>query len=312
MEGDQMYQNFGMVNAADEKEYNRLYTAWNANNTTAEQLYQHEYQQYRDSKQDALSAAGLQLQENNQVFNQWQAQVNNALNYAQMQNSDYWNQAQLDEDKRQFDLSLAEDQRQFNAQMAYKKSSNGGGGNPEHVKLTNAEVTTLVNKFKEAQGGDAGYEAAYGYLSAIGKSDIDPGVIDSILGSVKKGFSDTQRDSLRNVYIGNGGGDAGKSGTHSYIDSDNGEYWYYDDKMLEDLYSQWDKEITVDQHNWTIKEDNKDKTWFFNNNGKNDVYVNNYGVELTTDQLRTALEGTDLSEKEKEAWIKKLRSQSKK
>jgi hypothetical protein len=156
MEGQEMYNQLGMLNNADATEYERNYNAWNANFSNAQQMYAQEYGRWQDSVNNAYNSANLQMQESGQLFDQayntynavqndastkyaqeyqkWADEVNNALNYAQMQNSDYWNTKEFNESQRQFDASMAmddaqfkasmaQDQAQFNAQMAYKQVS---------------------------------------------------------------------------------------------------------------------------------------------------------------------------------------------
>lgn len=113
MESEDLYNKLGMLNTADDKEFNRTYTAWDANFRNWTQLYDMEYTQWRDSVSNALSAAGLELNENGQIFNQassaysalndnantqysrdysqYRDNKSDAFNVASLENSDYWN-----------------------------------------------------------------------------------------------------------------------------------------------------------------------------------------------------------------------------
>lgn len=143
MEGDEMYRQYSMLSEADDKEYNRNVTAYDATYQHRNQLYNEAYTQYRDSKSDAFSTANLQLSEHGQnvsdaynyysassdyadtlysrEYSKWSDEVNQAMQYAQMLNSDYWSQTNFDESVRQYEKSFAEDQRQFNENLAEQK-----------------------------------------------------------------------------------------------------------------------------------------------------------------------------------------------
>lgn len=112
MDTDNAYRKYGMLSDADDREFNRTYTAWNANNQTWQELYNQEYGQYRDSVSNALQSAGLQLNESNAIYDrlqgaynatqnfsdslynreygQYKDELSQAFNLAQMENSDYW------------------------------------------------------------------------------------------------------------------------------------------------------------------------------------------------------------------------------
>lgn len=114
MDLENEYSKLGMLNNADDKEYNRLYNSYQANFQNWTQKYDMEYNQWRDSVNIALQAAGLELDESNSIFDrlstaysasnsfsdslyereygQWRDSVSNAFNLASMENSDYWKQ----------------------------------------------------------------------------------------------------------------------------------------------------------------------------------------------------------------------------
>jgi hypothetical protein len=111
-EGDELYRQLDMYNAADEKDYGRMMNAYEATGTYRDRLYNEAYQQFRDSKSDAFASANLQLSEHGQLsndalnlynayvneadkmyereFQKWDSEVRNAMQYAQMLNSDWW------------------------------------------------------------------------------------------------------------------------------------------------------------------------------------------------------------------------------
>ena len=102
MEGQEMYQQLAMLSDADAREYERTFNAWSANNANAQQMYANEYSAWQDQVSTALSMAGLELQEQGQLFDQ---------SYAMM--------------------SLEQDQRQFDTEMAYRYLSDMQGATQE-------------------------------------------------------------------------------------------------------------------------------------------------------------------------------------
>lgn len=137
-EGDEMYKQLNALGEADAKEYDRNLQAWNANFSNAQQMYQNEYTTWSDGIKNAIQQAGLQLDENGQMYN-------NLFNYIGLLNDDYWKGTQFDESVRQFNLGydldvskfnegirqfdlgyaldrdkFAESQRQFNSELGYK------------------------------------------------------------------------------------------------------------------------------------------------------------------------------------------------
>ena len=145
MEGEEMYNQLAMLNQADATEYQRLYDSWNANFSNAQNMYNQEYGAWRDGVSNAISSAGLQLNEYGQLFdqaysaynavadnaqtmyqneyNKWAEEVNNAYQYAQLANSDYWDTQNFIEEQRQFNANLAQQQEEFKQEMAYKNAS---------------------------------------------------------------------------------------------------------------------------------------------------------------------------------------------
>lgn len=135
MEGDEMYRQLGMLTDADDREYNRNITAYDATYQHRNRIYDEAYSMYRDSKSDAFATANLQLSNRGQQisaafdyynatsnqantlyereYTKWSDEVNQAMQYAQLLNSDYWSQTNFDEGVRQYEKTFAEDVRQF-------------------------------------------------------------------------------------------------------------------------------------------------------------------------------------------------------
>lgn len=181
MEGQEMYNQLAMLNEADATEYGRIYNAWNANNTYAQQLYQQEYGEYSD-------------------------EVNNAFNLAQFVNSNYWNEkqyiAQLAKaggDSTDYD-ALTEAQIKTlqnvwnnaeNEDVAMQRIesylSAWGKDNVDYnslmgviddyeptnySQLSNTDITKLEEVYLSAGGGESGMLAVDNQLTLIGKNNL--------------------------------------------------------------------------------------------------------------------------------------------
>lgn len=164
MEGEEMYNQLGMLNQADATEYERLYNSWNANFTNAQNMYQNEY-------------------------SSWQDTINNAFNVAGMQNSDYWNNkdlgykySALQQDQKQFEANMAMNEKEFNA----KYDVNGDGVvdakdkevAPEEVKLESPS-SDIVNAAKKIYL-EKGEEEYLKWLETL-PENIDLNELDSIV-----------------------------------------------------------------------------------------------------------------------------------
>ena len=146
MEGDELYRQLDMYNAADDKEYNRNVTAYDATYQHRNRVYDESYQQFRDSKSDAFGFANLEMAEYGQrvsdaynyyniasneadkqyqrEYSAWQDSVNQAWQMMNMENSDWWNQTNFDEGVRQYEKTFDENVRQFNENQAFQDKWN--------------------------------------------------------------------------------------------------------------------------------------------------------------------------------------------
>lgn len=98
-EGEEMYKELAMLSEADAQEYARLVDSWNANNSTAQQMYGQEYQKWAD-------------------------EVSHAMSLAQIMNNDWWNEQNFNESQRQFDAQLKASQSR--ASSGSTKTISGG------------------------------------------------------------------------------------------------------------------------------------------------------------------------------------------
>ena len=117
-EGEEMYQQFGMLSTLDEQEYNRNITAYDSTFQYRNQKYNEAYTQFRDYKSDLVSIGNLQLNEYGQrvnaassyynaiadysdsmysrEYNSWLDSVNQATEMIKLYNNDYWEDTKLD------------------------------------------------------------------------------------------------------------------------------------------------------------------------------------------------------------------------
>lgn len=124
MEGDEMYRQLDMLNAADETEYGRMLNAYDVTSQYRNQMYNEAYQQHRDGISDAFASANLQINEHGQLvsdaatiynanseyantlyereYTKWADEVSQAMKYAEMLNSEYWNQKTFDQNDDHF------------------------------------------------------------------------------------------------------------------------------------------------------------------------------------------------------------------
>lgn len=225
MEGDEMYRQYSMLSAEDDKEFNRNVTAYDATYQHRNRMYDEAYTQYRDSISDAFATANLQISEHGQLvsdaynyynaasnyadslyereYNKWSDDVSLAYKYAEMLNSDYWNETKLDYQKdrdavadSQWEKQFAETKRVNDAQIAKMKSSgSGGSGGSGSYKLSTTEINAISKAYNDAGGGEKGIEAAMNVLAGLGKAPQN----------------EAQADVVYNI-LGTSGGSDGKSG----------------------------------------------------------------------------------------------------
>jgi hypothetical protein len=217
MEGEEMYNQLAMLNEADAKEYGRLYDAWSANYTTAQDMYKNAYTEWNDTVNNAISSANLQLNEHGQLvddaykaytavqdhaqtlynneYTQWADMVTNAQTYAKMANSDYWSTQNFIEGQRQFNASLSQKASQFAEDMAYKEKALQQDDEQFYAKMvadkspesvTTEPTETQMKKALEAYN-TGGEEALMQYVDSL-PTDIDIDAIDKyIFGDEKSG-----------------------------------------------------------------------------------------------------------------------------
>ena len=286
MEGQEMYDQLAMLNAADAAEFERMYDSWNANFGNAQQMYQNEYSAWQDSVNNAYNSASLQLQEHGQLYDEayntyaavqnnadtlyaqeyqkWADEVANAMSYAGLANSNYWNTENFNESVRQFNESMAQQKYEFSQEMAYRNASlaqdqaqflynagiNGSSGLKEPSETQMQKALEAYNT-----GGD---EALDQYVDSL-PSDIDRNII----------------------------------GEYIY-GSENSTGYGVPPLQLQD---------------WLI-EDDTDNWGFVGGDDNDDTYTFRDDIK-SFKELKELIQNTDLSDEEKEAFLNMLREQSK-
>lgn len=210
MEGQEMYDQLGMLRDADATEYGRLYDAWNVNNTNAQNLWAQEYGAWQDGIANAYNMGNLQLNEQGMMFDQastlWeqdykktQAELDNAYRYDALKQDDEHHKASLEQDDEHFKTNLAEERSQFVAK--YDVNGDGKVDSKDQAVAESGydftEVTQTLYDIWEREGADS----AMTYLDSLGIPEGDP-FGDRVTEFIKKniGFADEEAGIL------NGGG----------------------------------------------------------------------------------------------------------
>ena len=281
MEGDEMYRMLGMYTDADDREYNRNVTAYDATYQHRNQMYNEAYTQYRDTKSDAHAMANLELNEHGQrvsdaynyynatsnnantlydrEYTNWADEVNQATQYAQMQNNDYWNQTNFDEGVREYEKSFAEQQRQYNESLAEQKR--------QHNEQMSYNWETLNRKNSGGDGDGNDLKIPSDISSKASKFKTDAERADYLDGLVESG----------------------------YISQEQADY-LYETNMLNSQKPYEERTWTMSSKgglNWGLGID------------KNGKVEDEYGNEYTLGQLWDEMSKT-MGEDEAETWIKKL------
>ena len=210
-EGQELYNQVSMLGQADQNEYNKGLNALNSTMDWRNELYQEEYSAFRDHKTDLYNIGNLQATEWNaktdafynsyniasneyesaykKEWDNWQQDVNTALQFIDIYNTDAWSQKNFDEDVRQFDLNYAQDVREFNYSIG--DTNNDGVVSDEEkaamnttysyddkgnvVKGTNSKLKVASQEHKQGAVeayNNGGTEALNKYLNEL-PDDID-------------------------------------------------------------------------------------------------------------------------------------------
>ena len=217
MEGDDLYRQLDMLVGADEREYSRNVTAYDATYQHRNQMYNEAYQQFRDAKNDAYNIANLKLSEHGQLvndaynyfnasadyantlyereYNKWADEVNQAMMWAQMLNSDWWKQTEFGEGVRQYEQNFAEQQRQYNQNYNLDMDKFN-----ETVRQYNENLAEEQRQFAEKLAYDDKWnQAELGYKYSALKQDQDQ--FDATMEYNKTKNSGGKSDSPKSGYV---------------------------------------------------------------------------------------------------------------
>ena len=306
MEGEEMYNQLAMLNQADTTEFQRLYDSWGANFSSAQNMYQNEYNSWRDGVSNAISSAGLQLNEYGQIFdqtysaynavagnaqtlyqneyNKWADEVANAYKYAGLANSDYWSTQNFVEEQRQFNDTMTQRQNEFNAEMAYKNSALKQDNDQFYASLAQDQAQFAASLNAKSGSGSGGSDE-YSELT------------------------NTELKTLEELYVNNGGGVAGDMAVDEHltlIGKNN-----LSDEAKEALSSRLSNaELPLQYQNWVMEDDTKNKGFlWWKGDDKDDTYTYKDST-MTFEELKAMIEASDMSEAEKNQMIDNLRKQS--
>ena len=313
MEGEEMYNQLSMLNQADATEYQRLYDSWNANFTNAQQIYQNAYGEWRDSVGNAISSAGLQLNEYGQLYDQaykaytavadnaqtlyqneytkWADEVTNAYKYATLANSDYWSTQNFAEEQRQFDKTMTQRQNEFDQEMAYKDRS---------LAQDNAQFVA-----KYDVNGDG----------VVDSKDQTSGSVDTMYenGNLVDDYSltTTEINGVKEAYRDAGGGTKGYEAVDAYL---KGIGKYQENEGFQSMIDSYIESADAQNglpswyQTWNITDDTKN---WLGGDDRNDEYTNLNGDTMSYKELKKSLKNSGLSDEEIEAFLTALQAQAK-
>lgn len=182
MEGQEMYQQLGLLSDADAREYSRTVDAFNATYQRRTQMYNDAFNEWSAETQNAYNSANLQLNEYGQQvsnaynsaalltdmaenqyareFNSWNAEVQQALQAAGIYNSDWWAQKNFDEQHYWNEKNFNESVRQFNASLA-RSGGSGRSGSSSYGKKPTTEQFEEYERIYKLYGEDAALKYVY-------------------------------------------------------------------------------------------------------------------------------------------------------
>lgn len=285
-EGQQMVQQYNMLDAADTKEYSQWYDDINLQYQRTRDMVGDEYNQWSANQTMYANTANMQLAENAQIgsnlynmysvasneyenayakdWQNWQQTIDSAYKMANMQSTDYWNTENMDYQRERAAVADSQWQKSYELELA---SNNAKVGKDGKIVVPDAKGSTLTNtefenvkKVWEQSGGDP--VAVDNYLTTIGKNDL----------------SDDADNALK----------AQLTSSPAYQD--------------------WD--ITKDTFNWFWGDDHNDEytNIIIDENGnrvKGDV-------TMTYKQLKEAINNSNMPEEQKKAKLKALKEKQNK
>ena len=239
MEGQEMYQQLDMLNAADATEWGRTYDAWQSNFANAQQIYNQDYAAWQDSINNAYNLYATSKESADSLYAKeyqtWADTVSQASQLAGMQQTDYWNQTNLDYQKGQDRIAQSNWEKEYKLSLAANKATADDEGNvtvdysgyinPDDVEVDENGNITKIEGYNLAgsssSNSDApsvsGFRTTKGdnFTITIGKNSYkveNEGKVESekTLKSIKKGTT------YGNITIADNGNAYIKSGNDYY------------------------------------------------------------------------------------------------
>jgi len=150
-EGQQMLQQYNMLDAADTKEYSQWYDDINLQYQRTRDMVNDDYNQWNANQTMYANTANMQLAENAQIGNNlynmysvasneyenayakdwqnWQQSIDSAYKMANMQSNDYWNTENLNFQKDQADISQSNWEKSYALELASAGAKKDDKGN---------------------------------------------------------------------------------------------------------------------------------------------------------------------------------------
>lgn len=299
-EGDEMYRQLGMFTDADDREYNRNVAAYDATYQHRNRMYDEAYQMYRDNKNDAFAMGNLEL-------NMYGQKVNDAYNY--------YNIASNESDKQyQREYTSWQDSINQTWQVINAQSN-------DYQNQTNRDFqATESQKQRDWQTSENEKERNF----TASENAKDRAVKSSGGGLKKSTLSTTEMKELEKLYISSGGGTKGLKAVDNYLTSiGKNEMDAETSQALKNSLEGVNVPIYYQEWNMYDKDgnlldganDTKNRgflgTPLWAGDDHNDMYTNG-STSMSFDDLKKAINNSDLSGEEKKRRINALKNQSKK
>ena len=185
MEGDEMYRQYSMLSAEDDKEYNRNVTAYDATYQHRNRVYDEAYTKFRDDKSDAFAMANLQLSEHGQrvsdaynyynatsdysdslyerEYNSWVDSINMAWKEVEALNTDAWSNKNFDEGVRQYEKNYAQTEDHFTRNQEFQASESQKNRDWQSAEAEKERAFTASENAKNRAASKSGSRSSGSY-----------------------------------------------------------------------------------------------------------------------------------------------------
>ena len=318
MEGEDMYRQYSMLSAEDDKEFNRYVTAYDATYQHRNRMYDEAYTQYRDSVSDAFATANLEISEHGQLvsdaynyynatadyadtvyerdYNSWLDSINIAAKEADILNSDYQKEADrnltISENQKDRDLTISENvkdrEHDSNENLLQREWQSGESEKDRVHQSTENQLQRDFTATENQKDRDLTVsENAKNRAASAAKSGGSGGS-----GGLKKP-TESQNKKALDAYE-----KEGMEGLNKYLNSvpDN-----YDRDAIASYVGQYG-ELPLEQRTYTKTKDTTNWGWGVDNN---DVVKDQYGNEFRIDELPKSIQKSLTNLKEGKSYTKK-------